>query len=122
MSAGANKSSGFFVFGGVKHEGARVEDKSPAGAQKKEHKMRKSPAGEFYAFRKPARKINPMPRRTHDRIVELPKPQIDDRVQVPNGLGTVVEISGDMYLVDLENQTARLWERLSSIKLLSKSM
>jgi hypothetical protein len=38
-------------------------------------------------------------------------------VQIPNGVGTVVKISGDMYLVDLENQLANIWERLTSIKL-----
>jgi hypothetical protein len=38
-------------------------------------------------------------------------------VQIPNGVGTVVEISGDMYLIDLENQLAKVWERLTSIKL-----
>ena len=39
------------------------------------------------------------------------RPKLNERVQTPNGIGTVVEIWGDMYLVDLENQFANVWER-----------
>jgi len=42
---------------------------------------------------------------------------LNDRVQTPSGIGIVVEIVGDMYLIDLENQLAKVWERLTSIKL-----
>jgi hypothetical protein len=81
--------------------------------------MKKAPTVDFFSFRRSTRKINPMPR-TQEKRVELPRPQLNDRVQVPNGIGTVVEIENDMYLIDLENQPARLWERLSSIKMAGK--
>lgn len=45
------------------------------------------------------------------------KPNLHDKVATPSGVGTVVEISGDMYLINLENQVAQIWERLSSLKL-----
>ncbi len=77
--------------------------------------MKKSPVSGFNPFRKPTLKMNAAPR-IRSEIVELPKPKIGDRVQVPNGFGTVVETSGDMFLIDLENQAANLWERLRSIK------
>ncbi len=77
--------------------------------------MKKSPISGFNPFRKPASKTMAAPR-IRSEIVELPKPKLGDRVEVPNGFGTVVQISGDMFLIDLENQTANLWERLRSIK------
>jgi hypothetical protein len=62
------------------------------------------------------RKVSVFPR-YHDAPSEIWRPKLNQRVQIPNGIGIVVEISGDMYLVDLENQLARVWERLTSIKL-----
>ncbi|MGA2226859.1 MAG: hypothetical protein ACLQBD_32100 [Syntrophobacteraceae bacterium] len=44
------------------------------------------------------------------------RPKLNERVQIPNGVGTVMEISEDMYLIDLENQLANVWERLTSIR------
>ena len=57
-----------------------------------------------------------MPSRVRSSI-DAWRPKLDERVQTPSGIGTVVEISESMYLVDLENQVAKVWERLSSIKL-----
>lgn len=54
---------------------------------------------------------------TTKRTIDVWRPKLNDRVLIPNGVGTVVEISGDMYLIDLENQLANVWERLTSIKL-----
>lgn len=68
------------------------------------------------SFRRPARQVGALPTTTK-RTVQVWRPKLNDRVQIPNGVGTVVKISGDMYLVDLENQVANIWERLTSIKL-----
>ena len=54
----------------------------------------------------------PQPRRKMVR----PSFTVGDRVQTPHGPGKIVEISGDQCLVDLENQPAQLWERLSRLK------
>ncbi len=74
--------------------------------------------GMFGSFRKPARKIDAFP-----SIPKIPaqgwEPKVSDRVQTPNGMGTVLKISGEMYLIDLDNQVAKVWERLRSIKRLS---
>ncbi len=45
------------------------------------------------------------------------RPKLHDKVLTPSGVGIVVEISDDMYLIDLEKQVAKIWERLSSLKL-----
>jgi F-box protein, helicase, 18 len=45
-----------------------------------------------------------------------PRFKMGDRVQTPHGPGKIIEISGDQCLVDLENQPAELWERLSRLK------
>jgi hypothetical protein len=37
--------------------------------------------------------------------------KIGDRVKTSHGTGTVVEIDGEKYLVDLNGQTVRLWEK-----------
>ncbi|MGO9535264.1 MAG: hypothetical protein ACLP3B_29345 [Syntrophobacteraceae bacterium] len=79
--------------------------------------MTNSPRGVPNSFRKPVRQVGALPRTTKSSI-EVWRPKLNDRVQIPNGVGIVVEISGDMYLIDLENQLAKVWERLTSIKLL----
>ena len=77
--------------------------------------MAKFPVGGFKSFRKPTRQVSALPS-APKRTVVVPRPKLNDRVQVPNGFGTVEEIDGDMYLIDLENQPAKIWERLTSIK------
>ena len=77
----------------------------------------KSPSGGFNSFRKSVRQVGALPRTTKKSSIEVWRPKLNDRVQIPNGVGIVVEISGDMYLIDLENQLAKVWERLTSIKL-----
>ncbi len=77
--------------------------------------MLKTPFYSFNSFRGSTRKVSVFPK-YHDRPVNVWRPKLDERVQIPNGVGTVVEISEDMYLVDLENQLANVWERLSSIR------
>ncbi len=78
--------------------------------------MAKTPFGGFNSFRKPSRKVSAFPK-SREKSQEVWRPTLNDRVQIPNGIGTVVEISGDMYLIDLENQLAKVWERLTSIRL-----
>ena len=78
--------------------------------------MINSPRGGPNSFRKPVRQVGALPPTTKSSI-EVWRPKLNDRVQIPNGVGIVVEISGDMYLIDLENQLAKVWERLTSIKL-----
>ena len=77
--------------------------------------MTKPSWGTFNSFRKPARQVAALPR-TSRELVEVWKPKLGERVQTPNGIGTVAKISGDMYLIDLEHQIASVWERLTSIK------
>lgn len=58
-------------------------------------------------------------RRSNPFINKTPKPKpacknpyhIGDRVRTRHGEGTIVEIDGDQYLVDLDGQPARLWEK-----------
>ena len=45
----------------------------------------------------------------------IPELKIGDTVRAPNGYGEVVKIDGDQYLIAMENQTARIWERRSSL-------
>ncbi len=78
--------------------------------------MARTPGGGFNSFRKPVKKVNAFPQNSEIPI-QIWRPKLNDRVLIPNGIGTVVEISGDMYLIDLENQIANVWERLSSIRL-----
>jgi F-box protein 18 (helicase) len=42
--------------------------------------------------------------------------KIGDRVNTSHGTGTVVEVDGDKYLVDLDGQTAQLWEKAYRIR------
>ncbi len=79
--------------------------------------MTNPPRGGFNSFRKSVRQVGALPRTTKKSTIEVWRPKLNERVQIPNGIGTVVEISGDMYLIDLENQLAKVWERLTSIKL-----
>jgi hypothetical protein len=59
------------------------------------------------------RRLN-APRKTAAHFVV----NINDQVQTPHGSGKVIEISNDLYLVALEGQIGRVWERISSLKVL----
>jgi len=61
------------------------------------------------------RQVAALPRTSKEHI-EVWKPKLDDQVHTPNGPGTVVKITGDMYLIDLEHQIGKVWERGTSIK------
>ncbi len=54
------------------------------------------------------------PRRTGAHFVV----NINDQVQTPHGSGKVIEISNDLYLVALDGQIARVWERINCLKAL----
>jgi len=58
-----------------------------------------------------------MPQSKSNKPCVVWKPKLHDKVLTPSGIGIVEKISGDMYLIDLENQVAQIWERLSSLKL-----
>jgi hypothetical protein len=62
------------------------------------------------------RQVGALPQNATKRSVEAWRPKLNEKVYTPSGVGIVVEVSGDMYLVDLDKQTAKIWERLSSIK------
>ena len=55
---------------------------------------------------------------------EAPQPQvprekpfkIGDRVRTSHGTGTVVEVDGEKYLVDLDGQEAKLWEKVWGLR------
>jgi|GEM_PF-4358521 len=42
--------------------------------------------------------------------------KVNDRVKTSHGTGTIVEIDGEKYLVDLDGQAAQLWERAWGIR------
>ena len=44
-----------------------------------------------------------------------PEIKVGDKVKAPNGYGVVVEVKGDEYLIALENQKGRVWERRSAL-------
>ncbi len=69
----------------------------------------------FNSFRKTSRKISIFPEYHEDPVAGW-KPELNESVLTPNGTGIVVEISNGLYLVDLENQTAKVWERFTSLK------
>jgi hypothetical protein len=75
--------------------------------------MRESRFSPSKRFQKISRPPEP-PRRMAAHFVV----KINDQVQTPHGSGKVVEISDDLYLVALEGQVARVWERISSLKVL----
>ncbi|MEN6439735.1 MAG: hypothetical protein ABFD97_14265 [Syntrophobacter sp.] len=77
--------------------------------------MTRTPFGGFGSFRGPTRKISAFPE-ARDRTRQVWRPSLNEKVLIPHGVGIVSEISGDMYLIDLENQVANVWERLTSIK------
>ncbi len=68
------------------------------------------------SFRKAVKKVDSFPK-PRERSTQVWRPKLHDRVQIPNGIGTVIEIEEDMFLIDLDNQLANVWERLSSIRL-----
>jgi hypothetical protein len=74
--------------------------------------------GAFVSFRKQAKKVEAFPA---GRVPPAQgwAPKVGERVETPNGVGSVLKISGENYLIDLDNQVANVWERLSSIKRLS---
>ncbi len=71
--------------------------------------------GRVKSFRKAVKKIDSLPK-ARGSSTQVWRPRLNDRVLIPNGIGVVIEIKEDMFLIDLENQLANVWERLSSIK------
>jgi hypothetical protein len=57
------------------------------------------------------RPLDPPRKRPGDVLVKL-----NDRVETAHGPGRVIEIAEDRYLIELDGQIARVWERLSSLK------
>ncbi len=74
--------------------------------------------GAFVSFRKQTKKVEAFPS-SRAAPAQGWAPKLGDRVGTPNGVGSVLEISGETYLIDLDNQVANVWERLRSIKRLS---
>ncbi len=75
-------------------------------------------SGAFGSFRKQVKKVDAFPA-NREPPTQGWTPKLGDRIQTPNGVGIVLKISGDMYLIDLEGQVANVWERLRSIKRLN---
>ncbi len=74
--------------------------------------------GAFVSFRKQTKKVDAFPS-SRAAPVRGWTPKLGDRVETPNGVGSVLEISGETYLIDLDDQIAKVWERLRSMKRLS---
>jgi len=72
---------------------------------------------DFQSSRKKSRRLGgDFPKRQPTRRMVRPSFNVGDGVQTSHGPGKIIEISGDQCLVDLENQPAELWERLSGVK------
>lgn len=62
--------------------------------------------------------------RSGQLTTEAPQPQVSrekpfkigDRVRTSHGTGTVVEVDGEKYLVDLDGQAAQLWEKVWGLR------
>jgi hypothetical protein len=57
------------------------------------------------------RPLDPPRKRPGDILVKL-----NDRVETAHGPGKVIQIADDRYLIELDGQIARVWERVSSLK------
>ena len=77
--------------------------------------MVKKPFPSSSSFRKTTRKTSIFPE-YHEVPIAGWNPKLNEKVRTPSGIGTVVEISKDLYLVDLENQIANVWERVTSLR------
>ena len=75
--------------------------------------MKQSRFSTYKSYKSINRPLDP-PRKATGQI----QVKVNDRVRTPHGNGTVVEISLDRYLIALDGQIARVWERLSSLKVL----
>lgn len=71
--------------------------------------------GAFVSFRKQVKNVDAFPS-SRATPVQGWSPKPGDRVETPNGVGSVLKISGELYLIDLDKQVANVWERLRSIK------
>ncbi|MHC1742040.1 MAG: hypothetical protein AB9873_03295 [Syntrophobacteraceae bacterium] len=60
------------------------------------------------------RPLDPPRKRPEDILIRL-----SDRVTTAHGPGTVVQIAEDRYLIELDGQIARVWERASSLKIVA---
>lgn len=56
----------------------------------------------------PEREPGALSQTTATRPVAAWRPKLNGRVQIPGGLGIVVEVCADMYLIELEKQIARI--------------
>jgi hypothetical protein len=79
-------------------------------------KMARTPFISSNPSRKPMGKVSAF-YQSREKPIGVWRPTMKERVQTPNGIGVVMEISGDMFLVDLDNQHANVWERLTSIRI-----
>lgn len=73
--------------------------------------MRQSRFSTYKRLQKVDRPLDPPKKRAGQLGVKL-----HDRVETAHGVGTVVEIAGDRYLIALDGQLAKVWERLASLK------
>ena len=76
--------------------------------------MKQFRSSPYKGFEKINRPLDPPRKKVGGRVVK-----INDRVETAHGFGTVVEISGDRYLIALDEQLGRVWERLSSLKFIT---
>jgi|GEM_PF-2190043 len=73
--------------------------------------MRQSRFSPYKRFQKIDRPLDP-PRKMVGHLAV----KINDRVETAHGAGTVVKISDDRYLIALDGQLGKVWERLRSLK------
>jgi superfamily I DNA/RNA helicase len=87
---------------------------SPRSSSTTVRHWQRPPSGKVPSVRNPQRSSRP---------VAPPKRQVlvGCGVKTPHGTGTVVEVSGDQCLVDLDGQLANVWERTSSVQVLNET-
>ncbi|MDY0042546.1 MAG: hypothetical protein RBS57_19730 [Desulforhabdus sp.] len=76
--------------------------------------MKLSRFSQYKKFQKVNRPLDPPRKIEWGRVAK-----INDRVETAHGFGTVIEISDDRYLIALDGQLGRVWERLMSLKFVS---
>lgn len=77
--------------------------------------MKQSRFSPYKRFQKIDRPLDPPRKRAGHAVVK-----INDRVETAHGIGTVVKITDDRYLIALDGQLGKVWERLGSLKFMPR--
>jgi len=83
----------------------------------KEHPIIKPPTSlRPVGYSRPAKSVDrKMAKKKSESNNAVPELKVGDTVRTPNGYGQIVKIDGDQYLIAVEKQIARVWERQSAL-------